>query len=199
MTIQQITAFLLFAVVAAITPGPSNLILTSVGAGVGVLRGLPALAGASLGMGLMLFVLGFGLGSLVVASPFILTILKWLGIAFLLWLAWQIATAGHGEVIPTAKTRLGFWQLAAFQWVNPKAWLVCASAVSAFLGSGTGSPISRAFTLGLLFVIAAFPSCFVWLAFGASVQRLLRSERAARWFNVGMGVVLVGSVALLIW
>src|SRR5689334_4053350 len=97
MTAEQAIAFFLFALVAAIAPGPSTLLLTSTGAASGVLRGLRCLFGVTLGMGLMMFLVAFGLGSLILASPFILQGLKWCGAAFLLWLAWKIATAGRSE------------------------------------------------------------------------------------------------------
>src|SRR5687767_12811219 len=98
MTAEQALAFVLFAIVAAITPGPSNIVLASTGANVGVLRGLPCLLGVTLGMGLMMFIVAFGLGSLVLGSPFLLTGLKWCGAGFLLWLSWKIATSGRGGV-----------------------------------------------------------------------------------------------------
>src|SRR5436853_6209288 len=97
MTAEQAIVFFLFAIVAAITPGPSNLILTSTGAAVGVLRGLPALLGQVVGMGLMLFLIAFGLGSVVLKSPLVIQGLKWCGIGFLLWLSWKIARAGRTE------------------------------------------------------------------------------------------------------
>jgi len=198
MTTQQALAFLLFAVVAAITPGPSNLILTSTGAAVGVLRGLPSLCGVALGMGLMLFLVAFGLGSLVLANPIMLQILKWCGIGFLLWLAWKIATAGRSATT-AGRAHVGFWQAAAFQWVNPKSWLVSASAVAAYLQATSGGVLAQALAFGALFVLAALPSCFVWLAFGAGVQRLLRTDRAVTWFNLAMAALLAGSIVLFIW
>ncbi len=198
MTTEHALAFVLFAIVAAITPGPSNLILTSMGARVGVLRGLPSLCGVAIGMGLMLFLVAFGLGSLVLASTAIIQALKWCGIGFLLWLAWKIATAGRSEA--TADNVLvGFWQAAAFQWVNPKSWLVCASAASTYLQTQAGSAFQQSFLFGVLFVLAALPSCFVWLAFGATIQRFLQTERAARVFNLAMGGLLAGSILLFIW
>jgi threonine/homoserine/homoserine lactone efflux protein len=197
MTVGQAIAFLLFAVVAAITPGPSNMILTSTGAAVGLLRGLPALAGQVVGMGLMMFLVSFGLGSLVLNNPVIIQGLKWCGIGFLLWLAWKIATAGHSEATE-GRARVGFWGAAAFQWVNPKAWLVCAGAIGAYFRAGAGDALGQSVTLALLFSAAALPSCFVWLAAGAGVQRILRTERAARVFNVTMGLLLAGSILLFI-
>lgn len=197
MTVEQAIAFFLFAVVAALTPGPSNLILTSTGAAVGVLRGLPCLFGVAVGMGLMMFLVAFGLGSLVLESPLILRGLKWCGIAFLLWLSWKIAAAGRSEA-SAGKIHVGFWQAAAFQWVNPKAWLVCAGAVGTYLQVEAGSAFQQSLSFGLLFVAAALPSCFVWLAFGATLQRLLRTRRAMRIFNTTMGALLAGSVILFI-
>src|ERR1700716_2355738 len=95
MTIEQAVAFIVFSAVAAGTPGPSNALLTTTGANVGVVRGLPALFGGAAGMVLMMFVVAFGLGSVILDHPLILTLVKWCGAAFLLWLAWKIATAGH--------------------------------------------------------------------------------------------------------
>jgi threonine/homoserine/homoserine lactone efflux protein len=198
MTSGQVMAFLLFAVVAAITPGPSNLILTSTGAAVGVLRGLPALMGQVVGMGLMLFIIALGLGSLVLASPLIVQGLRWCGIAMLLWLAWKIATAGSSEAT-AGVVWVGFWEAAAFQWVNPKAWLICTAAVGTYMPTKGGTVLWQSVALALLFVAAALPSCFVWLAAGASVQRWLRTERAATIFNVTMGALLAVSIFLFIW
>lgn len=197
MTAGQALAFLLFAVVAAITPGPSNLLLTSTGAAVGVPRGLPALFGQAVGMGVMLFLVAFGLGSIIIGNRLIIAILRWWGIAFLLWLARKIATAGHGEATGGG-VRMGFWGMAAFQWVNPKSWLVCAAAASTYLEAGAGSAFGQSLALGLLFIAAALPSCFLWLVAGASMQRLLRSARAARAFNLTMAALLAGSILLFI-
>jgi threonine/homoserine/homoserine lactone efflux protein len=198
MTVNQVLTFLLFAVVAAITPGPSNLILTSTGANVGLLRGLPCLAGVTIGMGLMMFLVAFGLGHVVLASPWLILLLRWGGIGFLLWLSWKIATAGRSDAT-TEKPPLGFWRAAAFQWINPKSWLVSVSAVSVYLHPVAGTAFIQAMGFGLLFMLAALPSCFIWLAFGASFQRFLSTKRTARLFNVAMGVLLAGSVLLFIW
>ena len=198
MTANQVLAFLLFAVVAALTPGPSNLILTSTGANVGLFRGLPCLGGVALGMGLMMFLVAFGLGNVVLASPGLILLLKWGGIGFLLWLSWKIATADHSNTT-TEKQPLGFWGAAAFQWINPKSWLVSVSAVSTYLHPAAGTAFIQALGFGLLFLLAALPSCFVWLAFGASLQRLLSTKRTARVFNIAMGILLAGSIVLFIW
>ncbi len=194
MSTDQAIAFVLFAVVAAVTPGPSNIILASMGANVGVWRGLPSLFGVVLGMAIMMAIVAFSVGSLVMTRPLLLEGLNWVAIGFLLWLSWKIGTASGDGPAPALET-IGFWQAAAFQWVNPKSWLVSASAAGAFL-SGNGGVLGQAIWFGLLFVLAALPGCLVWLALGATARRLLQSERARRTFNIAMGALLAGSALL---
>jgi threonine/homoserine/homoserine lactone efflux protein len=194
---EQLVAFIGFALVVAGTPGPSNALLTATGATVGVLRGLPALVGVAAGMAVLMFVVGVGLGTIILQTPVILTAIKWAGAAVLLWLARKIVTSpvdglDHG-VRP-----IGFVGAATFQWINPKSWLACASAAATFLQVDRGSAYVQAATLALIFVLVALPSCFVWLAFGAVVQRPLRSARVRRIFNIAMGALLAASVVLLI-
>jgi len=197
VTREQGIAFFLFSVVAAITPGPSNIMLTAAGAIAGVMRGVPCLIGVAAGMGLLIFSVAMGLGNLVLGHAAILEALHWLGSAFLLWLAWKIATSGQSMVDADAKP-VGFVGAALFQWVNPKSWLVSASAAGAYLQADGDGALPQAISFACLFVLAALPSGFVWLAFGASVHRLLRSARAAQIFNIIMGASLAASVGLIL-
>ncbi len=79
MTLEQAIPFFAFSVAAAGTPGPSNVLLTATGANVGVLRGLPALLGVAIGMAWMIFIVAFGLGSVILNNPFVLKGVKWFG------------------------------------------------------------------------------------------------------------------------
>jgi threonine/homoserine/homoserine lactone efflux protein len=198
VTLEQGVAFFVFSIVAAATPGPSNVLLAATGANVGVWRGLPCLLGVTLGMGLMMFVVAFGLGSAILDHPALLQSVKWCGAAVLGWLAWKIATARRSG-IPTAGRPAGFVGGAAFQWVNPKSWLVCVSAAATFLDRGAGGALGQSAAFGLVFVLASLPGCLPWLALGAVVARLLRSERAWRVFNGVMGALLAASVILFVW
>jgi threonine/homoserine/homoserine lactone efflux protein len=198
MSTEQTAAFVLFAVVAAVTPGPSNVMLTAAGANGGVVRGLPCLVGVTAGMGLMMFVVPLGLGSLILRNPLVLKALNWAGAALLLWLSWKIATSRRMDSLPESRP-VGFIGAAVFQWVNPKSWLVTASAAGAFLHTGAGSPVLQSALLGGLFALVALPSCFVWLAFGATAQRLLQTPRRLRAFNITMGILLALSIGLILW
>src|SRR5262245_53648831 len=198
MTHEQAAAFLLFAVVAAVTPGPSNIMLTAAGASAGVLRGLPCLLGVATGMGLMMFLVPLGLGSLVLTYPLMLEALHWGGAAVLLWLSWKIATSSGQLDAVSEGPSVGYLGAAVFQWVNPKSWLVSASAAGTFLTSQAGSPILQAACLGGLFLLAALPSCFLWLAFGAALQHALHGQRRLRIFNIAMGSLLALSIVLIL-
>ena len=137
---EQLAAFLVFSVVAAVTPGPSNIMLTAAGAQAGIVRGLPCLLGVATGMGVMMFVVPLGLGSLVLGHPGLLRALHWGGAAFLLWLAWKIATSASAIEAGSGKP-VGYLGAAVFQWINPKSWLVSASAAGTFLYVGAGSAV----------------------------------------------------------
>lgn len=172
--------------------------LTAAGAQAGVLGGLPCLLGVTTGMGLMMFVVPLGLGSLVLEHPLVLEALHWSGAAFLLWLSWKIATSGSAIHPAPDRDPVGYLGAAIFQWVNPKSWLVTASAAGTFLGADAGSPIAQAACLAGLFVLAALPSCALWLAFGAAVQHVLHSRRRRRIFDIGMGALLALSIVLVV-
>ena len=193
----QIAAFAAFTAVVAGTPGPSNALLTAVGAKAGVRRGLPSLLGQVAGMGAMLFAVTLGLGNVLLAHPLALEILKWSAAALICWMAWRIATAGHAE--GAGKVPAGFLGMAAFQWINPKGWLIGVAAVATFLDRQAGSAPAQAAFLAVLFMLVAIPSCLPWLAFGAALQRLLRRPRAQRVLSVAMAVVLVASTVPLAW
>jgi threonine/homoserine/homoserine lactone efflux protein len=193
----ELVVFVTFSAVVAGTPGPGNTLLTSVGATRGIRRGLTALFGQVSGMGAMLFAVTLGLGSALLAHPLILEVLKWAGTAMLCWMAWQIATgkpAGHATGRPT-----GFLAMAAFQWANPKGWLVSTAAVAAFLGRHAGDALGQAVVFAALFSLTALPSCFPWLAFGAALQRCTRTPRAQRVVNITMAALLAVSVIAFTW
>jgi threonine/homoserine/homoserine lactone efflux protein len=190
-------AFLIFSLVAAITPGPSNVMVTATGSAVGFRRGLPCALGAACGMGLLLAGASLGLGRLVLGEPLIVKIMNGCGAAFLLWLAWRIFRApplsGPGNLEP-----VGFAGAALFQWANPKGWLVAVGAAGAFAQGEGSDPLLHALASGVLFFLAALPSGLLWLGLGAAMHGLLRDERNARVFNGLMAAALAASVALIL-
>lgn len=197
MTTEHVLGFLSFSTVLAITPGPGNTLLTATGASVGVLRGLPAVIGVAIGMAVLMFVVAFGLGSIILAEPLILTVVKWAGAAVICWLAWKIASANTSSAEAPARP-IGLFGAAAFQWINPKSWLAVTSGAATFMDPNGESAFPQALMLALIFAAVTLPCCSVWLAFGAAVQGLLRSPGAMRAFNVAMGGLLAVSLVLFL-
>ena len=196
MQAQEMAAFFLFAVAAAVTPGPSNVLVMAAGARAGWAGGLRCLAGVVLGMALLVGIAAFGLAGVLRAWPGLLMVLRAGGSLFLLWLAWQIANAPPmrpGRESPPA----GFGAAFALQWVNPKSWIVGASAAATFSGAADQPAAVHAMLLGGIFALAAAPSCALWLVGGALMQRWMKDERKARWMQRGMGMLLAASVAML--
>ena len=171
--------------------------LTATGANVGMRRGLPHLLGVALGFGLMLFLVAAGAGTALTENPSGLQALRYLGVAALLWLAWKIATASRSEAATRARP-IGFFEAAAFQWVNPKAWLYCAGAVGTFLETGASTPATQAAVFSVVTVAVGIPCMLVWLGFGTAMQRLLKTDSALRAFNVGMGLLLAATVVMFV-
>lgn len=127
-----------FLWVAAITPGPNNLLLTTSGANFGFMRSLWLMVGIMLGMQSILLLVAFGVGSLILVYPSLHLILKILGSLYLLWLAWKVATAAYEkletDVAPPQPVRL--YQGWLLQFLNPKAWLMALGAVASFSLAG---------------------------------------------------------------
>lgn len=196
---MEVSAFFIFALIASVTPGPSNVLLTTVGAQVGILRGMPALIGTALGTGLILFIVGFGLGAMILENDAVLMALRIVGMGAILWLAWKIATAPVSRETPPQEgaLRFGFLPAMLLQWVNPKAWIVSVSIVGTFMAV-EGSVFEQAAQLSLIFIFAAAIGCFPWLASGAALRRLLQCPTLARLFNMTLGFGLAASMIPLI-
>jgi threonine/homoserine/homoserine lactone efflux protein len=195
MRLEPILAYFVFSIVTSVTPGPNNVMLTATGANVGIRRGLPHMFGITIGFGFMLFLLTAGVGTALTENARLMLGLKIAGIAVLLWLSWKIATAGRAKSGERERP-IGFVGAVAFQWVNPKAWLIAAGSVS-FLQPDI-APVWQAAFFGLTFIVLGTPCMLLWLGFGAAMQRVLRTDRALRIFNVTMGILLAATVPLLL-
>lgn len=189
-------AVLTFAFSSTITPGPNNLMMLASGVNYGVKASIPHLLGICLGFPFMVLLVGLGFGTVFDKLPFLHSIIKWLGIIYLLYLAWKIASSVPSRLEGKQGTPLNFWQAAAFQWVNGKAWIMASGAIAAFTSVG-GAIYSEVGQIVLAFFVMSFPCVGAWLVFGALLQQWLNGPRAQRIFNVTMGLILVGSVVPL--
>jgi threonine/homoserine/homoserine lactone efflux protein len=202
MSPQTFTAALLFSLVMGFTPGPNNVMLAASGARFGIGRTLPHLAGVMIGFPVMLLLAGLGLASILLASPRLQLVMKIVSCAYLLWLAFQIARSASVKGGSGGGKPLTFLQAAAFQWINPKAWLMVVSAISAYTAGRGLQLYLQVAILAVICVVVTFLSTLTWAAFGVAIGRWLRAPLALRLFNLSMALLLVGStlpILLEIW
>ncbi|WP_454723118.1 MULTISPECIES: LysE family translocator [Cupriavidus] len=184
-------AFCAFALVSSITPGPNNTMVLASGVNFGFARTVPHILGISLGFALMVAVVGLGLGSLFVALPWTWTVLRVVAALYLTWLAWKLAGAGGMQERQVARP-MGFLRAAAFQWVNPKAWVMAVGACSTYVLHG--NVWLNVLLLAGVFAVINLPSVAMWAVFGSALRRWLAQPRVLRVFNVAMALLLLASL-----
>jgi threonine/homoserine/homoserine lactone efflux protein len=191
-------ALALFAFVAGITPGPNNLMLMTSGVKYGFGPTLPHLAGVIFGFALMIALIGLGLDVLFARYPQILPVMRVAGSLYMIWLALKIALAKPIGEVEAGGRPIGFLAAAAFQWVNPKAWVMALSALSAYAGVVDGYARS-VLVIAVLLGLIAIPCTSAWALFGASLSRLLRDPRVTGLFNWTMAALLIASIAPILF
>jgi len=198
MSYQFFAALISFAAATAWTPGPNNLMLLASGVNFGFIRTIPHLAGVNLGFPVMIVLVGLGVGGVFTAMPQLYTVLKVVGIAYMLWLAWKIANAGPMTKEAAAASRpMRFHEAMLFQWVNPKAWAMALTGAAIYT-------VPTSYFLSLVaiagtFLVVNLPGAFAWIAFGVGLRQLLQDAKRVRIFNWTMAGLLIASLAPVLW
>ncbi|MHC8320146.1 LysE family translocator [Pseudomonas sp. GB2N2] len=195
-TFPTLLPFLLFAFVASITPGPTNILVLSNSARYGLAAAVPIIFGACASAAMIVLLVGSGAGSALTALPVVQTAMQWIGVAWLSYLAWQIFKA-PAEAVATQNTeaRLGLLGAASLQLINPKTWMMALAVVSVFAGDGE-QRLTHVTVLSLVFFLISLPCLGVWALLGAGSTRWLRSPRSMQRFNRCMALLLLGSAWL---
>ena len=188
----MLVALSLFCLVSSITPGPNNMMLLSSGATFGLRRSIPHIIGVSSGCVLMVLVVGWGMGGLGRQLPQFYAVLHVVATAYLLWLAWRIATSAGPHQARARGKPIGLIAAAAFQWVNPKAWAMIIGAVANF--SRPDSAGSDALMISAVLVVVGIPSITLWAAGGSFMRQFLDRPQLLRAFNWTMAGLLIASL-----
>jgi threonine/homoserine/homoserine lactone efflux protein len=196
MSLDLLAALAAFALVSSITPGPNNLMLMTSGTHFGFRRTVPHLLGVSGGFVVMTLLIGLGVAGLFTAFPLSFEVLKWVSVAYLLYLAWHIATAPPLSELSDApeldRKPLTFFQAALFQWVNPKAWTMALTAVTAY--APKTNPLMGLAVIAVVFGAINLPSVSLWTLMGVQLRRFLSKPQAQRAFNIGAALLLVATL-----
>ena len=197
MSIDNLLALLGIVMASAWTPGPNNMMLAASGVNYGLRATAPHIFGVFLGFGLMIFAISLGLGRFFNTYPLLHEILRWGGALMLVWVAWKIATAKRPGEAGAATKPFTFVQAAAFQWINPKAWIMCISISAQFLDSA--SPLKSAAIIAGVSMIGGVTSATGWAWFGMLLARWLHTPLRLRIFNWSMAATILAGVAVVIF
>ena len=197
MPLVEFTALLVLATAMSFTPGPNTTLSTALAAN----RGLPAamrfVVAVPVGWSLLLVLCAAGLGAVVVAVPALRWGTKAVGIGYLLWLACKLSQSARLGEADAARMDIGFWQGAALQFVNIKAWLLALTIVAGWVAGHSNSLQRLAIVLPVM-VFFAFTSNFTYAATGALLRHWLAQGARLRWFNRAMALVLVATAAWMV-
>ncbi|WP_051205971.1 LysE family translocator [Oceanospirillum maris] len=184
----------LFVLSTAGTPGPNNIILTATGAQFGYWKTLPVVYGVIVGMASQLLMVAAGLGLIFQQWPVLHTILKFIGGAYLIWLAIKILRSpAHQQTAVEDEQPISFIQMALFQYLNPKAWVMTLSMVSAFSIAGEAYWSSVLMIILVAFVVMNMTQN-AWAGFGSMIGHLLTSDKNRMRFNMLMATLTTLSV-----
>ena len=193
MSHSLLIAFILFATVMFFTPGPNNIMLLSSGLTYGFRPTIPHIMGITIGFAFMVGAVGLGLGTIFIAYPILQTILKYAGVAYLVYLAAHIAMSEPPSAEQDNRRGLmTFWGAAMFQWVNAKGWVMVIGTITAYAAIAA-YPWNIAIQVGLSLLLGIL-SCTAWALFGSALRPVLTSRRAVRAFNIVMAVLLLASL-----
>nr|WP_297403299.1 LysE family translocator [uncultured Marinobacter sp.] len=195
MSLSLILPMSAFALAASISPGPVNLVCLSSGTRYPVHRGLIFVTGATLGFIALFIAVGLGLYSLLNVVPAFDALLRWAGVAFLLYLSVKLAMdSGHLPDDGTDQAP-GFGTGALMQWLNPKAWLASASGIGAYTSANDLQQI-------LLFASLYLPICWLslacWVYVGAFLRRYVQRPVVLKTVNRGLALLLAASCLYLL-
>ena len=192
MTTALLWALCVFCFVASVTPGPNNLMLMTSGVNFGPRRTVPHLLGVCVGFTLMVALVGLGLAGLFARLPVLLVALKWIGAAYMLWLAWKIARAAPVRSGAGGGRPMTFLGAAAFQWVNPKAWIIGVTAVATY--TVPDDFVRTVLLVATVFGVVTLFATGSWVLFGSVLRRVLQRPAVLRLFNWTMAALLVASL-----
>ena len=185
---QTLLPFILFALVASISPGPTNLLILAHGARQGLRASVaPILAGCGAAAAVVLLV-GLGLGELLLRHPLAQQLMSWAGVLWLSWLAWRILRSAGQPVDINADKPFDALSAASLQVVNPKVWMMAVAVIGVF-----AAPALPVWQLALVFLLIALPCMTAWALLGVGSARWLQVPARLLWFNRGLAVVLLVS------
>ena len=197
ITLELIATISVYYFVMYATPGPNNSILTASGIKFGFIRSIPNIIGISSGHGVQLALVCFGLGSLFTQFPILLEVLKYIGACYLLYLAWKMFGSLNISITEEKSSPLKYYEAILFQFVNPKAWVICITAVSLFYPENVNLIIGTLF-LVIMSTIINLPSISMWAFGGSVIRRYLSNKKLKTIIEWILAILLFGTAISIV-
>jgi threonine/homoserine/homoserine lactone efflux protein len=184
-----------FALASSISPGPVNIVALGAGARHGFAASLRHVTGATVGFTVLLVLTGLGIRQLAAAIPQLTAWIQWAGAAFLAWMAWRLAIDDGHLVDDHAARGPNWWQGAAMQWLNPKAWLASLAGMGAFAANGDRMLVWQ---FAAIYFLICYASIASWAWAGTCLRHVMREPRRVRLFNRAMAALIVASTVYML-
>jgi len=197
MNATEFTALLVLATAMSFSPGPNTTLSTALAANHGLRRAMPFVCSVPLGWGVVLSLCALGLGALLLAAPLLGVAMKLAGVAYLLWLAWKLSRSSRMAEADGARLQVGFWQGAALQFVNIKAWMLALAIVTGWI-AGRDDALARFATVLPVMLVFAFGSNLAYALLGSLLRSWLAQGNRLLWFNRAMALVLFGTACWIL-
>jgi threonine/homoserine/homoserine lactone efflux protein len=193
---ESVATLVLISLAIMGSPGPATISLIAAGSVRGVRRSFPYLFGIIVGTTLVLVAVATGITAALLAVPAIGSVLIWISVAYVLWLAYHIATAPPLSKLTGASNAFSFMGGAILGIANPKAWVAIAAVFASvhLADAPTNDADAKIVVLTVMIIVI----CATWLVAGRSIAPLLRDPRRARLVNAALAVGLVGATALAV-
>ena len=190
ITWELILAISAYNFVMYVTPGPNNSILTASGIKFGFVRSLPNIFGIPTGHGLQLALVCLGLGSLFTTFPILLDILRYVGTAYILYLAYKMFGSVNVTSSEDKSRPLKYYEAILFQFVNPKAWVICITAVSLFYPEKENLFVGTVFMV-IMSTVINIPSISIWAYGGSVIRQYLNNVKLKKFIELVLAILLI--------
>jgi threonine/homoserine/homoserine lactone efflux protein len=197
MPLVEFTALLVLASAMSFSPGPNTTLSTTLAANHGLRHAMRFVLAVPVGWSALLILSAGGVGALVIAMPALRWAIKVAGIAYLVWMAWKLSQSGKLAEADASRMHVGFWQGAALQFVNIKAWLLSLTIVAGWV-IGREDGLQRMVVVLPVMAFFALSSNLLYAVTGALLRRWLAHGRRLLWFNRTMALFLVLTAAWMI-
>jgi len=193
-TYAMLISIVSFTMATVMTPGPNNIMMLSSGLTFGYKKTIPHMMGVAIGFPLMVIAVGLGIGVIFQSFPIVYQVLKYLGISYLLWMAYKIAKSNDSYENKNQITKpFTFIQAALFQWLNPKAWIMAITSTSSFIVSNENVYI-QVLIISFIYFLSGIISTNTWTLGGVFLNKFIKNKKSVKIFNTTMAIFIVLSV-----